>query len=135
MDFLLFETVIYTTKIDYSELPTGSDSASPIFSPNRCPYERVARTGASMADQGEAAAPGPGPPASPSQQVETGGAGDGPRTLWVGELQYWMDETYLESAFSASGADVVKTKVCVFDTSREGGDARLSREDPNTRNR
>ncbi|CAI5509951.1 unnamed protein product [Closterium sp. Naga37s-1] len=31
------------------------------------------------------------------------GGADEPRTLWVGDLQYWMDETYLWNAFASTG--------------------------------
>jgi RNA recognition motif. (a.k.a. RRM, RBD, or RNP domain) len=32
-----------------------------------------------------------------------GGAGDKPRTLWIGDLGYWMDETFLYNLFAATG--------------------------------
>jgi hypothetical protein len=29
------------------------------------------------------------------------------KTLWVGDLQYWMDENYLHTAFERSGLEVL----------------------------
>ncbi|GAB2211245.1 hypothetical protein Droror1_Dr00016538 [Drosera rotundifolia] len=39
-----------------------------------------------------------------------GGQGDEVRTLWIGNLQYWMDENYITNAFIATG-EVVGAKV------------------------
>ncbi|CAI0468269.1 unnamed protein product, partial [Linum tenue] len=47
------------------------------------------------------------------QQVPQGGGGGGSdevRTLWIGDLQYWMDENYLHSCFSHTG-EVASVKV------------------------
>ncbi|KAI4342919.1 hypothetical protein MLD38_027482 [Melastoma candidum] len=33
------------------------------------------------------------------------------RTLWIGDLQYWMDESYLASCFAPSAGDVVSLKI------------------------
>jgi hypothetical protein len=44
-----------------------------------------------------AAAPqAPAPAAAPA-------ASDEVRTLWIGDLQYWMDENYIYSCFMATG--------------------------------
>jgi len=48
------------------------------------------------------------PPASvtppPPQSAGSGGNGaEDNRTIWVGDLQYWMDENYLHSCFGPSG--------------------------------
>ncbi len=32
-----------------------------------------------------------------------GGGGEQPRTLWIGDLGYWMDETFLYNLFAATG--------------------------------
>ena len=45
------------------------------------------------------AAPVPAPAPAPSG----GAGGDEARTLWIGDLQYWMDENYLYSCFSQAG--------------------------------
>ncbi|WVZ59696.1 hypothetical protein U9M48_009806 [Paspalum notatum var. saurae] len=50
------------------------------------------------------AMPAPAPPTS------GGGAGDEARTLWIGDLQYWMDENYLYTCFSQAG-EVVSVKI------------------------
>lgn len=47
-------------------------------------------------------------PASQPQAI----AEDGIRSLWIGDLQYWMDEQYLCSCFAASGE--VKTVTFFF---------------------
>lgn len=51
------------------------------------------------------------PPAQP-QQTQSGQpeGGDEIRTLWIGDLQYWMDENYLLSCFPQTG-EVVSVKV------------------------
>ncbi|KAK1266272.1 Polyadenylate-binding protein RBP47B' [Acorus gramineus] len=33
------------------------------------------------------------------------------RTLWIGDLQYWVDETYLSSCFSHTGEVVISIKI------------------------
>ncbi|XP_024539827.1 polyadenylate-binding protein RBP47B' isoform X2 [Selaginella moellendorffii] len=33
------------------------------------------------------------------------------KTLWVGDLQYWMDESYLNSIFSSTGEQLVSAKI------------------------
>jgi RNA recognition motif. (a.k.a. RRM, RBD, or RNP domain) len=38
-----------------------------------------------------------------SVMPDGGGAGDKPRTLWIGDLGYWMDETFLYNLFAATG--------------------------------
>ena len=42
-------------------------------------------------------------------------AGDGPRTLWMGDLAYWMGENYLLSLFASTGevlsAKIIRNKV------------------------
>ncbi|KAL6899728.1 hypothetical protein ACP4OV_006386 [Aristida adscensionis] len=54
------------------------------------------------------------PPASVTPPPPAGGSGgnggDENRTIWVGDLQYWMDESYLHSCFGPSG-EVVAIKV------------------------
>ncbi|XP_015689340.2 polyadenylate-binding protein RBP47C'-like isoform X2 [Oryza brachyantha] len=59
--------------------------------------------------------PPPQPQAQPQQPPAGGGsggngAGDENRTIWVGDLQYWMDENYLHNCFG-SGGEVVTIKV------------------------
>eukprot|EP00252_Welwitschia_mirabilis_P025186 TRINITY_DN776_c0_g2_i4.p1 TRINITY_DN776_c0_g2~~TRINITY_DN776_c0_g2_i4.p1 ORF type:complete len:306 (+),score=35.30 TRINITY_DN776_c0_g2_i4:380-1297(+) len=44
------------------------------------------------------------------QQLPQTSSADETRTLWVGDLQYWMDETYLHGCFAITG-EVVSTKV------------------------
>jgi hypothetical protein len=46
------------------------------------------------------------PPSSVTPPPPTGSGGNGGednRTIWVGDLQYWMDENYLHSCFGSSG--------------------------------
>jgi len=53
------------------------------------------------------------PPSSVTPPPPTGSGGNGGednRTIWVGDLQYWMDENYLHSCFGSSG-EVVNIKV------------------------
>ncbi|CAD6250618.1 unnamed protein product [Miscanthus lutarioriparius] len=54
------------------------------------------------------------PPASvtppPPPAGSGGNGGEDNRTIWVGDLQYWMDENYLHSCFGPSG-EVVNIKV------------------------
>nr|CAB3450123.1 unnamed protein product [Digitaria exilis] len=55
------------------------------------------------------------PPASvtpppPPSAGSGGNGGEDNRTIWVGDLQYWMDENYLHSCFGPSG-EVVTIKV------------------------
>lgn len=45
------------------------------------------------------------PPAAQAQIVD-----DGIRSLWIGDLQYWMDEQYLHSCFGTAG-ELVSAKV------------------------
>uniref|UniRef100_A0A0E0K1D7 RRM domain-containing protein n=1 Tax=Oryza punctata TaxID=4537 RepID=A0A0E0K1D7_ORYPU len=54
----------------------------------------------------------PPPPQQQQQQQAAagGGSGDENRTIWVGDLQYWMDEGYLHNCFGPSG-EVVTIKV------------------------
>ncbi|KAF0890309.1 hypothetical protein E2562_002721 [Oryza meyeriana var. granulata] len=64
-----------------------------------------------------AAGPPPPPPAAAGRRTPTppaaGSGGNGceeNKTIWVGDLQYWMDENYLHSCFGPSG-EVVTIKV------------------------
>ena len=45
----------------------------------------------------------PPPQAAPAPAPSGGAGGDEARTLWIGDLQYWMDENYLYSCFSQAG--------------------------------
>ncbi|RWW86477.1 hypothetical protein BHE74_00004749 [Ensete ventricosum] len=57
--------------------------------------------------------PPPPPPMSKSIRYQQGGeatAEDEKRTIWVGDLQYWMDENYLHSCFGHTG-EVISIKV------------------------
>ncbi|CAO2836310.1 unnamed protein product [Amaranthus hypochondriacus] len=56
--------------------------------------------------------PPPQLPQAPPQQYTMSSAAnpDEIRSLWIGDLQYWMDETYIHSCFAASG-EVVNVKV------------------------
>ncbi|OMO80627.1 hypothetical protein CCACVL1_12842 [Corchorus capsularis] len=57
--------------------------------------------------------PSPVPPPSQMQQYSAGSAGAGSgeiRSLWIGDLQPWMDENYLLSIFSQTG-EVQSAKV------------------------
>ncbi|CAN0852348.1 Polyadenylate-binding protein RBP45B [Linum grandiflorum] len=47
------------------------------------------------------------PPQHQGQQAQQG---DEIRTLWIGDLQYWMDESYLHNCFSQTG-EVANVKV------------------------
>ncbi|XP_078432570.1 polyadenylate-binding protein RBP47-like [Wolffia australiana] len=49
----------------------------------------------------------PPPPPSPSHQQ---GSSEENRTIWVGDLQFWMDEGYLQHCFGLTG-EVVQLKV------------------------
>ncbi|KAK4741144.1 hypothetical protein SAY87_024732 [Trapa incisa] len=44
------------------------------------------------------------------QQNGSGGGNDDAKTIWVGDLHHWMDETYLHTCFSHTG-EVVNVKV------------------------
>ncbi|KAK4758516.1 hypothetical protein SAY87_019817 [Trapa incisa] len=46
---------------------------------------------------------------SPQQNGSGGGSGDA-KTIWVGDLHHWMDETYLHTCFSQTG-EVLNVKV------------------------
>ncbi|KAI0507120.1 hypothetical protein KFK09_013238 [Dendrobium nobile] len=48
------------------------------------------------------------PPSSPLQQMGT--SADENKTIWVGDLQYWMDENYLHGCFGHTG-EVIFIKV------------------------
>ncbi|KAJ6816033.1 polyadenylate-binding protein RBP47-like [Iris pallida] len=50
------------------------------------------------------------PPKSQSQNQQGGGGGEENRTIWAGDLHYWMDENYLHSCF-AHAAEVISIKV------------------------
>nr|CAB3494116.1 unnamed protein product [Digitaria exilis]CAB3499091.1 unnamed protein product [Digitaria exilis] len=52
----------------------------------------------------------PPPQAAPAPAPSGGGGGDDARTLWIGDLQYWMDENYLYSCFSQAG-EVISVKI------------------------
>lgn len=43
------------------------------------------------------------PPYPRVQQGSGGGAGEENRSIWVGDLHPWMDETYLRSCFATAG--------------------------------
>jgi hypothetical protein len=47
--------------------------------------------------------PPPQAAAAPAPAPSGGGGGDDAKTLWIGDLQYWMDENYLYSCFSQAG--------------------------------
>ncbi|KAK3150090.1 hypothetical protein QOZ80_3AG0227820 [Eleusine coracana subsp. coracana] len=64
---------------------------------------------------------GPPPPAvwgqpppqsapAPVPAPSGGGVGNEAKTLWIGDLQYWMDENYLYSCFSQAG-EVISAKI------------------------
>lgn len=44
------------------------------------------------------------------QQYGGGGGGDEIKSLWIGDLQYWMDETYVSNCFYTTG-DVATVKI------------------------
>eukprot|EP00252_Welwitschia_mirabilis_P025180 TRINITY_DN776_c0_g1_i5.p1 TRINITY_DN776_c0_g1~~TRINITY_DN776_c0_g1_i5.p1 ORF type:complete len:295 (+),score=48.97 TRINITY_DN776_c0_g1_i5:161-1045(+) len=44
------------------------------------------------------------------QQPQQPAAADECRTLWIGDLQYWMDETYLHGCFAVTG-EVMSVKI------------------------
>lgn len=52
--------------------------------------------------------------------MTTGGAGyhhhpmtlEEVRTLWIGDLQYWVDENYLNSCFAHTGEVVITLRCC-----------------------
>jgi hypothetical protein len=50
-------------------------------------------------------APNAQPPhqSAPPQQQPQPASADEVRTLWIGDLQYWMDENYLYQCFSHTG--------------------------------
>ncbi|XP_074582255.1 polyadenylate-binding protein RBP47-like [Curcuma longa] len=56
--------------------------------------------------------PPPLPPLKPSRHQQCGDAAadEEKRSIWVGDLQYWMDESYLHSCFGHTG-EVVSIKV------------------------
>ncbi|XP_016462241.2 LOW QUALITY PROTEIN: polyadenylate-binding protein RBP47 [Nicotiana tabacum] len=43
-------------------------------------------------------------------QIQQNGSSEDNKTIWIGDLQHWMDETYLHSCFSQSG-EVISVKV------------------------
>ncbi|CAE7226116.1 RBP45, partial [Symbiodinium natans] len=43
------------------------------------------------------------PMACAEQEVQASGQQDLPRTLWVGDVEPWMDERYLSSCFEGTG--------------------------------
>lgn len=45
----------------------------------------------------------PPPQSLPQQQQAQPTSADEVRTLWIGDLQYWMDENYLYTCFSHTG--------------------------------
>ncbi|KAG6385566.1 hypothetical protein SASPL_154402 [Salvia splendens] len=47
---------------------------------------------------------------APPTNSAAGGAADEVRSLWIGDLQYWMDEAYLSSCFYSTG-ELVSAKV------------------------
>ncbi len=48
----------------------------------------------------------PATPAAPAASAQS----QGPRTLWMGDLAYWMDENFLMSLFTGTG-EMVSTKI------------------------
>lgn len=55
------------------------------------------------------------PPQSvpPPQQVQPASA-DEVRTLWIGDLQYWMDENYIYTCFAHTGEVYLTPFFCLF---------------------
>ncbi|GMH30252.1 hypothetical protein Nepgr_032095 [Nepenthes gracilis] len=54
--------------------------------------------------------PPPQPISMPPQQYQQPASADELRTLWIGGLQYWMDESYIQSCFAQTN-EVVSVKV------------------------
>ncbi|XP_077253938.1 polyadenylate-binding protein RBP45-like isoform X2 [Tasmannia lanceolata] len=54
--------------------------------------------------------PQPQPQQQPQYQSAQPASADEIRTLWIGDLQYWMEESYIHSCFAQSG-EVVSVKV------------------------
>lgn len=48
------------------------------------------------------------------QQAQVQGSTEENKTVWVGELQTWMDETYLQNCFSHSGEVKFFGLLCLF---------------------
>ncbi|KAK8941901.1 Polyadenylate-binding protein RBP45 [Platanthera guangdongensis] len=55
-------------------------------------------------------APTSAPPSFPVPSQSLTSSADEVRTLWVGDLQYWMEETYIHSCFAQAG-EVVSVKL------------------------
>lgn len=58
----------------------------------------------------QAAAPQAAGVAVPHQQQSQPGE---IRTLWIGDLQYWMDEAYINTCFAHTG-EVSTSRICLF---------------------
>uniref|UniRef100_A0A0D3FKJ2 RRM domain-containing protein n=1 Tax=Oryza barthii TaxID=65489 RepID=A0A0D3FKJ2_9ORYZ len=52
----------------------------------------------------------PPPQAAPPPAPAGGAAGDEVRTLWIGDLQFWMEENYLYNCFSQAG-ELISAKI------------------------
>ncbi|KAG8080361.1 hypothetical protein GUJ93_ZPchr0007g3385 [Zizania palustris] len=50
-------------------------------------------------------------PPPPQYGAHVAGGGDEIRSLWIGDLQYWMDEAYLYNAFAPMGQQLTSVKV------------------------
>jgi hypothetical protein len=50
------------------------------------------------------------PPTQYGSAAGSGGVGDEIKSLWIGDLQQWMDENYLLSIFAATGELFVISK-------------------------
>ncbi|KAL0365430.1 UNVERIFIED_CONTAM: Polyadenylate-binding protein RBP47 [Sesamum angustifolium] len=50
------------------------------------------------------------PPQPPKQNNQIQSSGEDNKTIWIGDLQQWMDEGYLQSCFSQTG-EVVSVKI------------------------
>lgn len=55
----------------------------------------------------------PPPQAAPPPAPAGGAAGDEVRTLWIGDLQFWMEENYLYNCFSQAG-EVTRLSLSTF---------------------
>jgi hypothetical protein len=53
------------------------------------------------------------PPTQYGAAAGSGGDGDEIKSLWIGDLQQWMDENYLLSIFSATG-EVIQNLILVL---------------------
>ncbi|XP_062077725.1 polyadenylate-binding protein RBP45C-like [Humulus lupulus] len=83
------------------------------------PQQQAPSQTASGAPPSSGWAPQGGPPQQPSSQAQYGSGGPSPgseeiRSLWIGDLQQWMDENYILSCFAHTGeaitAKVIRNK-------------------------